>query len=69
MRKSHSFPQPLQLALQGLVPLEQVLHRVVAVVFALELLQLALESLNVLLRPRPDGTLGLTVICSLAGKL
>lgn len=69
MRNSHGFPQPFQLALQSLVPLEQVLHRLVAILLALELIQLALQSLDVFLRPCPDGTLGFTVIRSLPGKL
>ena len=67
--KSHAFPQPFQLALQSFIPLEQVLHRLVAILLALELLQLAFKPFNVFLRPCPDGTLGLTIICSLAGKL
>lgn len=69
MRHPHAFPEFLELRLESLVPLDQVLDGLVAVVLALELVQLALESLNVLLRPCPDGTLGLTIICPLPGQL
>lgn len=66
---SHALPQSLKLGLEGLVPLDQVLYRVVPVVLALEVLQFPLEALDVLLCPCPDSTLRLTVIRPLPSKL
>lgn len=59
--------QPCQLVFQILVLPEQILHHLVTILLALELIQLALQPLDVLLRPCPDGTLGLTVIRPLPG--
>lgn len=63
--------QELDLLLQRAVLLEQVVDDVVAVLRAarLELLQLALELLDVLLGARPDGALRLAVIGAFPGQL
>lgn len=62
-------PQGLVLALEGVYPLGELLYPVVGAVELLVLLQLALQPLDVLLGPRPDGALGLTVVGSLAREL
>lgn len=66
---SHTLPQSLELGLEGFVPLDQVLYRVVSVVLALEVLQFPLQAFDMLLCPGPDGTLRLTVIRPLPSKL
>jgi hypothetical protein len=55
--------------LQRLILPLQLLNSLIAAVPALQLLHFLLQPLNVLLRPGPDGTLGLAIIGTLPGKL
>lgn len=58
----------VQLVLELLVLPHQVSDDLI-VVLVLEVVHLALELLNVLLGPLPNGPLGFSVVGSLAGKL
>jgi len=66
---AHVLLQATQLVLESLVPSEEVLDRAVTALVAAELVELALEALNVLLCAGADGTLGLAVVGPLAGQL
>lgn len=68
-REPEDLPQPAQLVIEGLVSPQELLHDAVAALLAPELLDLPLEVLDVLLRARPDGPLGLPVVGALPRKL
>lgn len=66
---AHALAEAGELVLEGLVAAEEVLDGAVAVVVAAQLLELVLETLNVLLGAGADGALGLAVVGALAGEL
>ncbi len=66
---AHGLAQAAELVLEGLVAAQEVLQRAVAVLVAAQLLELALQAINVLLGAGADGALGLAVVGALAGEL
>jgi len=63
------FPESGNLLLEDLVPAEKLLDFSVAALDSLEIGQLTLQTLNVLLGPGPDSSLGLTIVGPLASQL
>lgn len=66
---AHGIPEGLELLLEHLVAAQQFLDGLVAGVHGAQLLELCLETLNVILGTGADGALGLSVVSSLAGEL
>lgn len=64
-----ALPQSSDLLLQLAVPADQSLDGLISAAAALDLLELALQPLDVLLGARPDSSLGLAVVGAFAGQL
>ena len=65
----HCLSQTSKFLLESLVPLDQVLDGLVTILLALQVFEFSLESFDMLLGPRPDRSLCLAIIGSLASKL
>lgn len=63
------FPESGNLLFEDLVPAEKLLYFSVAALDTFELGQFTLQTLNVLLGPGPNSSLGLTVVGSLTSQL
>lgn len=61
--------EPAHLVLESAVAAQELLHRLVAALVAAELVELALQTLNVFLCAGADGALGLAVVGPLARQL
>jgi hypothetical protein len=68
-RDAHVLLESHQFLLKRLIPSQKLLDSLVTALLALEFLQLALQTVNVLLGSRPDSSLSLSVVGSLARKL
>lgn len=66
---THVLTQTHQLVLECLVAPKQFLDRLVATLLALEVLELTLQTVDVLLRPSSNRPLRLSIVGPLAGEL
>jgi hypothetical protein len=63
------FPEPGNFLLEDLVPAEKLLYFSVAALDSFEVGQFTLQTLNVLLGPGSDSSLGLTIVGPFASQL
>jgi hypothetical protein len=66
---THGLLEAHELILESLVAAHELLDGLVARLLATEVIELLLETLNVLLCAGANSALGLTVICALASEL